>query len=143
MAKTVKKESKPKTTTKKNTDVIETISAENTISPVIENDNDEPILVNDKNEIIYDPQEELKKVMEKIEPIIPTDFLEDDVKEGLDFIKNNVSTPNDLGNDIDKNVEYVEKQMEELNKIKDNLLKNTGKSNFNFTSFWNGTTNKW
>lgn len=145
MAKTVKKESKAKTSIKNSTNVKETISADNTISPVNEGDNDEPILVNDKNEIIYDPQEELKKVMEKIEPIIPTDFLEDDVKEGIEFLKKNTTLPTDLGSDVDKNLEYVEKQMEELNKIKDNIIKNTtnNKSNFNFTSFWNGTTNKW
>ena len=82
MAKTVKKESKPKTANKNNTITKETNSIENTISSINEDDNDEPILVNDKNEIIYDPQEELKKVMERIEPNIPTDFLEDDVKEG-------------------------------------------------------------
>lgn len=146
MAKTVKKESKPKTSNKNSTNVKETISADNTISPVNEgNDDDEPILVNDKNEIIYDPQDELKKVMEKIEPNIPTDFLEDDVKAGIEFLKKNATLPTDLGSDVDKSLEYVEKQMEELNKVKDNIIKNTtnNKSNFNFTSFWNGTTNKW
>lgn len=145
MAKTVKKESKSKTSNKNSTNVKETISADNTISPVNESNDDEPILVNDKNEIIYDPQEELKKVMEKIEPNIPTDFLEDDVKAGIEFLKKNATLPTDLGSDVDKSLEYVEKQMEELNKVKDNIIKNTtnNKSNFNFTSFWNGTTNKW
>ena len=145
MAKTVKKESKSKTSNKNSTNVKETISVDNTISPVNESNDDEPILVNDKNEIIYDPQEELKKVMEKIEPNIPTDFLEDDVKAGIEFLKKNATLPTDLGSDVDKSLEYVEKQMEELNKVKDNIIKNTtnNKSNFNFTSFWNGTTNKW
>lgn len=142
MAKTVKRESKPKTTSKKNENVKEITTNENIISPTLEND--EPILVNEKNEIIYDPQEELKKVMENIEPNIPTDFIEDDVKEGIDFLKNNVSIPTDLGGDIDKNIDFVEKQMEELNKIKDNIMKkSSSKTNFNFTSFWNGTANKW
>lgn len=145
MAKTVKKESKTKTSIKNSTNIKETISTGNTISPVNEGDDDEPILVNDKNEIIYDPQEELKKVMEKIEPNIPTDFLEEDVKEGIEFLKKNATLPTDLGSDVDKSLEYVEKQMEELNKVKENIIKNTtnNKSNFNFTSFWNGTTNKW
>lgn len=145
MAKTVKKESKTKTFNKNSTNVKETISVDNTISPINEGNDDEPILVNDKNEIIYDPQEELKKVMEKIEPNIPTDFLEDDVKAGIEFLKKNATLPTDLGSDVDKSLEYVEKQMEELNKVKDNIIKNTtnNKSNFNFTSFWNGTTNKW
>ena len=145
MAKTVKKESKPKTTNKNNTIAKETNSIENTISTLNEVDNDEPILVNDKNEIIYDPQEELKKVMEKIEPNIPTDFLDDDVKEGIEFLKKNATLPTDLGSDVDKSLEYVEKQMEELNKVKENIVKNysNNSSNFNFTSYWNGTTNKW
>lgn len=145
MAKTVKKESKPKTTNKNNTITKETNSIENTISSINEDDNDEPILVNDKNEIIYDPQEELKKIMEKIEPNIPTDFLENDVKEGIEFLKKNATLPTDLGSDVDKSLEYVEKQMEELNKVKENIMKNysNNKSSFNFTSYWNGTTNKW
>lgn len=145
MAKTVKKENKPKTSNKNNTIAKETNSIENTISSINEGDNDEPILVNDKNEIIYDPQEEIKKVMEKIEPNIPTDFLEDDVKEGIEFLKKNATLPTDLGSDVDKSLEYVEKQMEELNKVKENIMKNysNNKSNFNFTSYWNGTTNKW
>lgn len=145
MAKTVKKESKPKTSNKNNTITKETNSVKNTISLINEDDNDEPILVNDKNEIIYDPQEELEKVMEKIEPNIPTDFLEDDVKEGIEFLKKNSTLPTDLGSDVDKSLEYVEKQMEELNKVKENIMKNysSNKSNFNFTSYWNGTTNKW
>ena len=145
MAKTVKKESKPKTSNKNNTIAKETNSIKNTIPSINENDNDEPILVNDKNEIIYDPQEELKKVMEKIEPNIPTHFLEDDVKEGIEFLKKNATLPTDLGSDVDKSLEYVEKQMEELNKVKENIMKNysNNKSNFNFTSYWNGTTNKW
>lgn len=145
MAKTVKKESKAKTSIKNSIKVKETISTDNTISPVNEGDNDEPILVNDKNEIIYDPQEELKKVMEKIESNIPTDFLEDDVKEGIEFLKKNATLPTDLDSDVNKSLEYVEKQMEELNKVKENIMKNysSNKSNFNFTSYWNGTTNKW
>lgn len=145
MAKTVKKENKPKTSNKNNTITKETNSVKNTISLINEDDNDEPILVNDKNEIIYDPQKELEKVMEKIEPNIPTDFLEDDVKEGIEFLKKNSTLPTDLGSDVDKSLEYVEKQMEELNKVKENIMKNysSSKSNFNFTSYWNGTTNKW
>lgn len=144
MAKTVKRESKPKTTSKKNKDIKDVVANENINTIAIEVDTDEPILVNEKNEIIYDPQEDLNRVMENIETNIPTDFIEDDVKEGINFLKNNVSIPTDLGSDIDKNLEYVEKQMEELNKIKENIVKNTSsKSNFNFTSFWNGTANKW
>lgn len=145
MAKTIKKESKVKTTPKKKEVIKETVTIENIISPEIENNNDEPVLVNEKNEIIYNPQEELKKVMENFDSNIPTDLLEDDVKEGLDFLKNNISIPSELENNIEKNIELVEKQMEELTKIKDNIIKNTNgsKSNYNFTSFWNGTANKW
>jgi hypothetical protein len=144
MAKTVKRENKPKTTSKKNETIKEIVANGNINTTAIENDADEPVLVNEKNEIIYDPQADLKKVMDSIETNIPTDFIEDDVKEGINFLKNNVSIPTNLGSDIDKNLDFVEKQMEELNKIKDNLTKNTSsRSNFNFTSFWNGTTNKW
>ena len=144
MAKTVKRESKPKTTSKKNETIKEVVANGNLNTTAIEDEADEPVLVNEKNEIIYDPQADLKKVMDSIETNIPTDFIEDDVKEGINFLKNNVSIPSDLSSDIDKNLDFVEKQMEELNKIKNNLTKNTSsRSNFNFTSFWNGTANKW
>lgn len=144
MAKTVKRESKPKTTSKKNETIKEVVANGNINTTAIEDEADEPVLVNEKNEIIYDPQADLKKVMDSIETNIPTDFIEDDVKEGINFLKNNVSIPSDLSSDIDKNLDFVEKQMEELNKIKNNLTKNTSsRSNFNFTSFWNGTANKW
>ena len=141
MAKTVKRETKNKTSNKKIVEKKEIITNEN--DNLVEINDDEPKLVNEKNEIIYDPEDELKKFLEKVEPNIPTDFIEDDVKEGLDFIKNSLSYPTDLGNDINKNVEYAEKQIEELIKIKDNIIKNSNKSNFNFTSYWNGITNKW
>ena len=141
MAKTVKRETKNKTSSKKIVEKKEIITNEN--DNLVEINDDEPKLVNEKNEIIYDPEDELKKFLEKVEPNIPTDFIEDDVKEGLDFIKNSLSYPTDLGNDINKNVEYAEKQIEELIKIKDNIIKNSNKSNFNFTSYWNGITNKW
>lgn len=140
MAKTVKKESKPKTTTKKN--VKEISNNEINISSNIE-DTDEPVLVNDENEIIYDPQEELKTLMKDIEEKIPTDFIAEDVKDGLNYIKNSVTIPTELNSNIEENIEFVEKQIEELSKLKENISKNSTRTNFNFTSFWNGTTNKW
>ena len=140
MAKTVKKESKPKTTTKKN--VKEISNNEINISSNIE-DTDEPVLVNDENEIIYDPQEELKTLMKDIEEKIPPDFIAEDVKDGLNYIKNSVTIPTELNSNIEENIEFVEKQIEELSKLKENISKNSTRTNFNFTSFWNGTTNKW
>lgn len=140
MAKTVKKESKPKTTTKKN--VKEISNNEINISSNIE-DTEEPVLVNGENEIIYDPQEELKTLMKDIEEKIPTDFIAEDVKDGLNYIKNSVTIPTELNSNIEENIEFVEKQIEELSKLKENISKNSTRTNFNFTSFWNGTTNKW
>ena len=141
MAKTVKRESKPKTTTTKK-NVKEISINENNISSNIE-DTDEPVLVNKENEIIYDPQEELKTIMNDIEEKIPTDFIAEDVKEGLNYIKNSITIPTELNSNIEANIDFVEKQIDELSKIKENISKNSTKSNFNFTSFWNGTTNKW
>ena len=141
MAKTVKRESKPKTTTTKK-NVKEISINENNISSNIE-DTDEPVLVNKENEIIYDPQEKLKTIMNDIEEKIPTDFIAEDVKEGLNYIKNSITIPTELNSNIEANIDFVEKQIDELSKIKENISKNSTKSNFNFTSFWNGTTNKW
>lgn len=145
MAKTVKRKIKSKTTNTKNVVPQETTINENVTIPIIENDDeDEPKLVNEKNEIIYNPQEDLRKIIDEIDAKIPKDLMDDDVKEGIDYLKNNVSIPTDIGKDINKSLEFVEKQMEELNKIKTNIMENSKKSktNFNFTSYWNGIVNK-
>ena len=76
MAKTVKRETKNKTSNKKIVEKKEIITNEN--DNLVEINDDEPKLVNEKNEIIYDPEDELKKFPEKVEPNIPTDFIEDD-----------------------------------------------------------------
>lgn len=147
MAKTVKRKIKSKTTNTKNVVPQETTINENVTIPIIENDDEgenEPKLVNEKNEIIYNPQEDLRKIIDEIDAKIPKDLMEDDVKEGIEYLKNNVSIPTDIGKDINKSLEFVEKQMEELNKIKTNIMENSKKSktNFNFTSYWNGIVNK-
>lgn len=146
MAKTVKRNVKSKTTNTKNVVPQETTINENVTIPIIENDDEgenEPKLVNEKNEIIYNPQEDLKKIIDEIDVKIPKDLMEDDVKEGIEYLKNNVSIPTDIGKDINKSLEFVEKQMEELNRIKTNIMENSKKSknNFNFTTYWNGIVN--
>ena len=142
MAKTVKNESKTKTSGKKNNNVVETTTKENMISGIID-ESDEPVLVNLKNEIIYEPDVELKKIMDGIEPIIPTEFIDDDVKKGIDYLKNDITFSPDENIAIETNIETIEKQIEELSEIKKNIMKNNTTTKFNFTSFWNGTTNKW
>lgn len=143
MAKTIKQESSSKVTNKKNKSIKETNINEKIDFQNIENDNNEPTLVNDKNEIIYAPEKEIEKLMESIEPNIPIDFIDDDVKEGIDFLKNEIKIPNNLDTNIEENIELVEKQLEKLDQLKDNIMKNKKNENFNFTSYWNGITNKW
>lgn len=143
MAKTIKQESSSKVTNKKNKSIKETNINEKIDFQNNENDNNEPILVNDKNEIIYAPEKEIEKLMESIEPNIPIDFIDNDVKEGIDFLKNEITIPNNLDTNIEKNIELVEKQLEKLDQLKDNIMKNKKNEKFNFTSYWNGITNKW
>lgn len=142
MAKTIKNESKTKTSNKKNNNVVENTTKENMISGIID-ESDEPVLVNLKNEIIYEPDVDLNKIMDEIEPIIPTEFIDDDVKKGIDFLKNDITFSTDENIAIETNIETIEKQLEELSEIKKNIMKNNTTTKFNFTSFWNGTTNKW
>lgn len=143
MAKTIKQESSSKVTNKKNKSIKETNINEKIDFQNNENGNNEPILVNDKNEIIYAPEKEIEKLMESIEPNIPIDFIDNDVKEGIDFLKNEITIPNNLDTNIEENIELVEKQLEKLDQLKDNIMKNKKNENFNFTSYWNGITNKW
>lgn len=143
MAKTIKQESSSKVTNKKNKSIKETNINEKIDFQNNENDNNEPILVNDKNEIIYAPEKEIEKIMESIEPNIPIDFIDNDVKEGIDFFKNEITIPNNLDNNIGENIELIEKQLEKLEQLKDNIMKNKKNEKFNFTSYWNGITNKW
>lgn len=143
MAKTIKQESSSKVTNKKNKSIKETNINEKIDFQNNENDNNEPILVNDKNEIIYAPEKEIEKLMESIEPNIPIDFIDNDVKEGIDFLKNEITIPNNLDTNIEENIELVEKQLEKLDQLKDNIMKNKKNEKFNFTSYWNGITNKW
>ena len=130
MVKTVKKATKekaPKTQKKK--------------VPTLSNDDDDPILVNEKNEIIYNPEEEIKRIMNSTDFDITENLLDDDVKEGLEYIKTLSQVTNEFPNDYAAASEYVETKMEEINEIKEKL--NTNKKNvtpFDFSTFWNGVT---
>lgn len=131
MAKTTKKTTKekaPKTQKK----MVPTLS---------DDDYDDPILVNEKNEIIYNPDDEIKRIMESTDFNIAENLLDDDVKEGLEYIKTLGQVANELPNDYAAASEFVETKIEEINEIKEKL--NTNKKNvstFDFSTFWNGVT---
>lgn len=128
MAKTVKKETKTPKTQKV---VVETTA----------NFDDEPILVNEKNEIIFDPEAELEKITKPLtESEINLD-IDDDIKEGIEYLKNNNIIPNEITEDINATQKFVETKVEELTEIKNKLNETPKPKNFiNFSSFWNGAT---
>ena len=124
MAKTIKKEFKAN-----KPNVVKTSTFEE----------DEPILVNDKNEIIYDAEGELEKLT-TIEHNYNLEF-DDDIKEGLDFIKNGIDIPTELTKTPSETIAFMEKKVEELNELKEKLNnKPVTKNPTHFSTFWNGVT---
>lgn len=126
MAKTIKKEFKIKN--KKN----------NFVEPIVDEEV-EPILVNEKNEIIYDAEGELEKIT-SVEYNYDLE-LDDDIKEGLDFIKKGIDIPAEISNNPQETAIFIEKKLEELTELTNKLNKQTEiKTTFPFTNFWNGMT---
>jgi hypothetical protein len=126
MAKTIKKEFKIKN--KKNNFVEQIVDEEV-----------EPILVNEKNEIIYDAEGELEKIT-SVEYNYDLE-LDDDIKEGLDFIKKGIDIPAEISNNPQETAIFIEKKLEELTELTNKLNKQTEiKTTLPFTNFWNGMT---
>ena len=127
MAKTVKKETKTpkplKETRKKNT--------------IIE---DEPVLVNEKNEIIYNPDAVLNEIMEPFRENFTNSIIDDEIKDSIDYLKNNNIVPTNISSDICSTEKYVETKINELNEIKIKLETTNKKNFFPFSDFWNGVT---
>lgn len=129
MAKTVKRENKRQTIQKTNS---------------LNNENERMEIVNDKNEIIYNPEEELNKI---VQPLMDKTenfelAIDDDVQDALTYLNNNAEIFANM-NTLDENgiTELTEEKMEELTELKEKLEKNIKNNNrFNFTSFWNGVS---
>lgn len=124
---------------------------------VIIDDEPEVQVVNEKNEIIYDPEAEIEKVYEKL-GLDNTVELNDISKKAIDEIKNaskviensnpeneNFKNNDDINSALDS-LSEIEKQLEEdINKISSTLTNEQKKamSKFDFTSFWSGISDGW
>lgn len=132
MAKTVKRETK-KQTGKKTTPKTETLNI----------DNEKNNIVNENNEIIYNPEEELDKIIQPLnEKTENFEFkIDDDIQEALTYLNDNAQVFANM-NTLDENTikEISEEKIEELTEIKEKLEKNLNKNKYNFTSFWNGVS---
>lgn len=132
MAKTVKRENK-KQTGKKTTPKTETLNI----------DNEKNNIVNENNEIIYNPEEELNKIIQPLkEKTENFEFkIDDDIQEALTYLNDNAQVFANM-NTLDENTikEVTEEKIEELTEIKEKLEKNLNKNKYNFTSFWNGVS---
>lgn len=132
MAKTVKRETK-KQTGKKTTPKTETLNI----------DNEKNNIVNENNEIIYNPEEELNKIIQPLkEKTENFEFkIDDDIQEALTYLNDNAQVFANM-NTLDENTikEISEEKIEELTEIKEKLEKNLNKNKYNFTSFWNGVS---
>ena len=106
---------------------------------------DEPILVNEKNEIIYNPDEELAKIIEPIKQKTVELTIDENIMESIEYLKNNNSEiPNLTSENIEETTTFIEQKIEEMNEIKEKLdSNNTKPKKFNFSSFWNGTSMNW
>lgn len=133
MAKTLKTKKQPIENIQTNTD---------TILDDKKNEIETPI-VNDKNEIIYDPDKELKTI---IEPLIEKTqnfeiTVDDDVKEALTFLNENAEKFANMKNlDEDALKNFTEEKMGEITELKNKIEKNVKNNKYNFTSFWNGVS---
>lgn len=114
-------------------------------------------VVNDKNEIIYDGEQELKKIMDKLPSSNMKEILPDLAKEAMDEVKkaSKVAETLDINNtdvakiDIEKALEdlsLMEKKLEKDINERSSLLNNKPKKNvsrFDFTTFWSGISDGW
>ncbi len=132
MAKTVKRETK-KQTGKKITPKTESLNI----------DTEKNNIVNENNEIIYNPEEELNKIIQPLkEKTENFEFkIDDDIQEALTYLNENAQVFANM-NTLDENTikEISEEKIEELTEIKEKLEKNLNKNKYNFTSFWNGVS---
>ena len=106
-------------------------------------DNEKNDIVNENNEIIYNPEEELNKIIQPLnEKTENFEFkLDDDIQEALTYLNDNAQVFANM-NTLDENTikEISEEKIEELTEIKEKLEKNLNKNKYNFTSFWNGVS---
>lgn len=132
MAKTVKRETK-KQTGKKITPKTESLNI----------DTEKNNIVNENNEIIYNPEEELNKIIQPLkEKTENFEFkIDDDIQEALTYLNENAQVFANM-NTLDENTikEISEEKIEELTEIKEKLEKNLNKNKYNLTSFWNGVS---
>lgn len=113
-------------------------------------DSKEPI-INEKNEILFDGEKELEKVLEKIADVDVNLEISDSAKEGLNALKNMEDINNlPTDDDINKTIEHVNTQLRDLDTIEaklksdiENKMAEIKNKQVDFTSFWSGISDGW
>ena len=113
-------------------------------------DSKEPI-INEKNEILFDGEKELEKVLEKIADVDVNLEISDSAKEGLNALKNMQDINNlPTDEDINKTIEHVNTQLRDLDTIEaklksdiENKMAEIKNKQVDFTSFWSGVSDGW
>lgn len=113
-------------------------------------DSKEPI-INEKNEILFDGEKELEKVLEKITDVDVNLEISDSAKEGLNALKNMQDINNlPTDEDINKTIEHVNTQLRDLDTIEaklksdiENKMTEIKNKQVDFTSFWSGVSDGW
>lgn len=113
-------------------------------------DSKEPI-INEKNEILFDGEKELEKVLEKITDVDVNLEISDSAKEGLNALKNMQDINNlPTDEDINKTIEHVNTQLRDLDTIEaklksdiENKMAEIKNKQVDFTSFWSGVSDGW
>lgn len=104
-------------------------------------------LVDENNNVVFDTEKEMEKLMETVTPNIDLE-LPEIVKEGLNELKE-INTLDDIVNKSrEEAIKYATTKVDKLEEIADKLkeaIENSAKNNNEkrFTSFWGGVSNGW
>lgn len=104
-------------------------------------------LVDENNNVVFDAEKEMEKLMETVAPNIDLE-LPEIVKEGLNELKE-INTLDDIVNKSrEEAIKYATTKVDKLEEIADKLkeaIENSAKNNNEkrFTSFWGGVSNGW
>lgn len=108
-------------------------------------------IVNEKNEILFDGDKELEKVLEKVSTSEFELDLSDAAKDGLNELKT-MSDVDELSiqEDTNKMLEVANEKLKKLDAIEEKLKENINnksselkKRGIDFTSFWGGVSDGW
>lgn len=110
-----------------------------------------PKLVDDNNNIVYDGEKELQKIVDSVAIGDINIEITEEAQKGLDMIKELSNIDNLINSDKDKAVQFAKETLPKLEeiagKLEESIKKRSGSINkalkSDFTSYWGGVTDGW